>query len=97
MRTTNAPAKTMGGRARTMPAKPSTARNQKRLSASCPNLVQGTDTSALSSATQCRNMNLPRLLNHRISSHKASRRITADAATGTIQTRLFSTYSRAWK
>ena len=56
-----------------------------------PNLRQGTATSALSRATQWRNINRPRLLSQMSSTHKASPSSNRTAASGRIQCRLCAT------
>ena len=78
---------TTRGSAKTIPIKPRPMRNRNRLLASFTNLLHGSATSALSSATQCRNMNFPRLLNHNTSSHSATPSSTKMIVNGTIQPR----------
>ena len=70
-------------------------RNRNKLLAASANLLHGSATSALFKATQCKNMNFPRLLNHNISSHNATTNSTSRTATGIIQPRLTITKSLA--
>ena len=73
------------GRKQNSPIIPSTKRNQKRLLASRANSRHGRLTSAWFRATQCRNMNFPRLLSHVSSSPHTSPTTSRTIAAGTIQ------------
>ena len=83
--------KTTNGSVKIIPIKLNPTRNRNRLLATAANLLHGSATAAWSSATQCRNMNFPRLFNHNNSSQSPIPKISSRIATGRIQPRLSNT------
>ncbi len=95
------PAKSRGSPMVAKAIKPNTILNRNKLLACCWNFVQGTLTSALFWATQCRNINRPRLLSQVRTSHSTIIKITPITATGIIQARFSKTNTfaspKAWR